>query len=887
MNTWHAKEVRNIFSEVRSSEKGLSKKDAIKRLAKYGKNELAKEKKTSDILKFLKQLNNPLVYILFVAMIISFVFDHIIDAYVILAVVLVNAGVGFIQERKAERAIDALKKMVISYAKVYRDDEIIKIPASQIVLGDVIFLEEGDKIPADARLFDVKNFRTQESSLTGESFPEEKDLKIISTKTPLGDRRNMVFMGTLVVSGNARAVVVATRNETQIGIVAKSIQEVVHPKMHFNVKVNQLVYQMGAFAIIGAMLTFIIGYFFRDLEFFEIFLFTIASLVSGIPEGLPAVLIIVLAIGARRMARRNAIIRHLPAVETLGVATIIATDKTGTLTSNSMVVEEIVTADGNFSVSGNGWEPKGKFYHWPSKNQIDINKFYSLKKMFAISILCNKANLFKKNKGYEIVGDPTEVALLVLGKKSGLIKKDLDKNLLDDFSFDSELKFRGSLINNPKGKEIFTVGAFEEILDKSSNVLKNGKIISLNNKIKKEFLSNAESMANKGFRVLALGYKEVSKDINSFSEKLVSNIVFVGFVGMKDPPRKSIKESIQKARNAGIRIIMKTGDHKATALAIAKEIGLVKENGIVLTENDLEKLSKRQFNKVVKEVDIFARVSPKMKMRIVQSLQEQGEIVAMTGDGVNDAPALKKADIGIAMGIIGTDVARESSEMILVDDNFSSIVNAIEEGRTVFRNVRRTSFYLITTNVAEDITIIGGLALGLPLPLLPIQLLYLNLVTDGINCLPLAMEPPHSDILNRKPRDREEKILNKNLIPFLLIIAGLMAFSTIPIFNYFLAEGLDKARTAAFVSISMFQLFNVFNMRSLKYSLFKIGLFSNKWVLYTIAISLLLMIGIIYLPWISGIFQFVPLSFKEFFVISLISSSVFVVGEIYKKVRYR
>ena len=887
MNTWHAKEVRNIFSEVRSSEKGLSERDAIKRLAKYGKNELAKEKKTSDILKFLKQLNNPLVYILCVAMIISFVFDHIIDAYVILAVVLINAGVGFIQERKAERAIDALKKMVISYAKIYRDGEIIKIPASQIVLGDVIFLEEGDKIPADARLFDVKNFRTQESSLTGESFPEEKDLKILSTKTPLGDRQNMVFMGTLVVSGNARAVVVATGNETQIGIVAKSIQEVVHPKMHFNVKVNQLVYQMGAFAIIGAMLTFIIGYFFRGLGFFEIFLFTIASLVSGIPEGLPAALIIVLAIGARRMAKRNAIIRHLPAVETLGVATIIATDKTGTLTSNSMVVEEIVTADGNFSVSGNGWEPKGKFYHWPSKNPVDANKFYSLKKMFAISILCNKANLFKKNKGYEIVGDPTEAALLVLGKKSGLIKKDLDKNLLDDFSFNSELKFRGSLINNPKGKEIFTVGAFEEILDKSSNVLKNGKIISLNNKIKKEFLSNAESMANKGFRVLALGYKEVSKDINSFSEKLVSNIVFVGFVGMKDPPRKSIKESIQKSRNAGIRIIMKTGDHKATALAIAKEIGLVKENGIVLTESDLEKLSKRQFNKVVREVDIFARVSPKMKMRIVQSLQEQGEIVAMTGDGVNDAPALKRADIGIAMGIIGTDVARESSEMILADDNFSSIVNAIEEGRTVFRNVRRTSFYLITTNVAEDITIIGGLALGLPLPLLPIQLLYLNLITDGINCLPLAMEPPHSDILNIKPRDREEKILDKSLIPFLLIIAGLMAFSTIPIFNYFLTEGLDKARTAAFVSISMFQLFNVFNMRSLKYSLFKIGLSSNKWVLYTISISLLLMIGIIYLPWISGIFQFVPLSFKEFFAISLISSSVFVVGEIYKKVRYR
>jgi len=350
---------------------------------------------------------------------------------------------------------------------------------------------------------------------------------------------------------------------------------------------------------------------------------------------------------------------------------------------------------------------------------------------------------------------------------------------------------------------------------------------------------------------------------------------------------KAIKESIQKARNAGIRIIMKTGDHKATALAIAKEIGLVGGNAKVLTEKDLEKLSEEDFNKVVSEVNIFARVSPRMKMRIVQSLQEQGEVVAMTGDGVNDALALKRADIGIAMGIIGTDVARESSEMILVDDNFSSIVNAIEEGRTVFGNIRRTSLFLITTNVAEDVTIVGSLALGMPLLMLPIQLLYLNLVTDGINAIPLAMEPSHSDVLNRKPRNKEEKILNVSLVPFLLITAGLMVVATIPIFNYFLSDGLDKARTAAFVSMSMFQLFNVFNMRSLKNSLFKIGVFSNKWVIYSVVISFLLMIGIIYLPWISGIFQFVSLSLGEFLVICLIASSVFFAGEIYKKIRYR
>jgi len=886
MDTWHSKGVEQIFKEIKSSENGLGNKEASKRLKKYGKNEILRKKKSWVILKLLKQFNSPLIYILFVAMIISFIFNHLIDAYVILIVVLINAGISFVQERKAEKAIDALKKMVISYAKVYRSGELIKIPASQIVLGDVIIIEEGDKVPADARLFKMKNFRTQESSLTGESLPTVKDLKILNSKTTIGDRKNMVFMGTLVVSGSAMAVVVEIGNKSQIGVVASSLREVIQPKMHFNEKVSQLAFQMGTFAVIGALLTFIIGYFFRGLEFFEIFLFTIASLVSGIPEGLPAVLIIVLAIGAGRMAKKNAVIRHLPAVETLGVATVIATDKTGTLTTNSLVVEEIVTAEGDFSVTGDSWKIVGKFYDWISKKLINTNDFSSLKKMLLISILCNKANVFKKGKGYDIVGDPTEAALLVLGEKSGLIKKEMEEKVIDDLPFSSELQFRGSLINNSMGKEIFVIGAFEKILEKSFKILMGGKIVNFNNEIREEFLSKAESMARKGFRVLALSYKSVPGDTNSFSEELVEDMVFVGFVGMKDPPRKGIKESIQKARNAGIRVIMKTGDHKITALAIAREIGLANENERVLTGNDLDKLSKKEFNRAVMEVNIFARVEPKMKMKIVISLQEQGEIVAMTGDGVNDAPALKRADIGIAMGNVGTDVARESSEIVLTDDNFSSIVDAIEEGRTVFRNVRRTSFYLVTTNVAEDVTIISSLALGMPLPLLPIQLLYLNLVTDGLNGIALAMEPSHSDVLNQSPKDKGERILNLSLVPFLLIIAGLMVFVTIPIFNYFLIGGLAKARTATFVSMSMLQLFNVFNMRSLKYSLFKIGVFSNKWVIYSLLISFILMVGIIYLPWISGIFMFGALSLVEFLGICLISSSVFVVGEIYKKLKF-
>ncbi len=885
VNNYHSKTKEEIFQELKTSEKGLTQGQAEKRLREVGLNEISKQKKTPEILVFLKQFNSPLIYILFVAMIISFVFDHLIDAYVILAVVLINASVGFIQERKAERAIDALKKLIVSYAKVYRNNEIVKIPSQNLVPGDIILLEEGDKVPGDARLLELKNFRTQESSLTGESFPQEKDLKIVDESTTLGDRTNMVFMSTLIVSGQAKAIVVATANKTAIGQVAESIKEIVQPKMHFTKKVNQLAIQMAIFASIGAALTFIIGFFINKLEFFEIFLFTIASLVSGIPEGLPAVLIIVLAIGARRMAKRNAVIRHLPAVETLGVATVIATDKTGTITQNSMAVEKIITADGEFSVTGNGWEPIGKFFQ--NKKPINPLKIPVLQKLLKIATLCNKGNLLRKNGEYEIVGDPTEVALIVLGKKAGFNKQELTEKVSDDLAFSSELKFRASLIKSSSNKQqLYSVGAFETILKKSSYFVKDKKI-KLDNKTRELFLTQAEKLARKGMRVLALAYRDLPNNVNSASKDLVNNLVFVGLVGMKDPPRPEIKQAIEKARNAGIRIIMKTGDHKETAIAIAKEIGLVKGKAETFTENDLEKLSKEEFKDVVKRVNIFARVTPKMKMKIIQALQEQGEVVAMTGDGVNDAPALKKADIGVAMGIIGTDVARESSEIVLTDDNFASIINAVEEGRIVFQNVRQTSFFLITTNVAEDITIVSSIAMGFPLPMLPIQLLYLNLVTDTLPGVALAMEPGHNDVLNQPPRNKKERILNKELIGFLCLMAGLMVLGTIPLFIHFLPQGLEKARTIAFVSMSMFQLFNVLNMRSLKKSLFKIGIFSNKWVTMALAASLLMMLGIIYLPWISDIFKFIPLSLGEFGIITLIASSVLVAGELYKLVRYR
>ncbi len=886
MEKFHHQKKEDIFKKLNTSEKGLSGKEAESRLKKYGLNEITKGKKTPEIILFLKQFNSALIYILFVAMTISFLFDHKVDGYVILAVVLINATIGYIQERKAGKAIDALKRLIVANARVLRNKEEIKIPAKEVVPGDIIILEEGDSVPADSYLIELKNLKTQESSLTGESFPVEKKLGILDEKTSLGDRTNSIFQGTLVVSGYAKAVVVSTAGATEMGKIANSLKETIKPKLHFNEKISQLAFQMATFAIVGSLLVFLIGFFVNKLEFIDILLFTIASLVSAIPEGLPAVLVIVLAVGARRMAKRNALIRHLPAVETLGVATVITTDKTGTITQNTMNVENIITLDKEINVSGNGWEPIGRFSE--NKKLINPLKDPELNKTLTISALCNKSNLVRKDNEYEITGDPTEAALLVLAKKAGLDKKRMKTcEIVDDLNFSSDLKFRATVVNMEKQKkEFYVVGAFETVIENSSNILSNGKKIKFDSKTKKEIENKSNKYAKQGMRVLGIAYKEVPSHVKSASKQLANNLVFVSLVAMKDPPRPEVKESVKKARNAGIRVIMKTGDHKETAIAIAKEVGLFQENSRVLTGEEIEDMNDEQFSEAVKEVNLFARVTPQMKSRIVRNLQEQGEIVAMTGDGVNDAPALKRADIGIAMGLIGTDVARESSELVLADDNFATIVNAVEEGRIVFQNVRQTSFYLVTTNVAEQATIITALIMNLPLPLLPIQILYLNLITDTFNGLAIAVEPGHNDVLNQPPKNKKEMILNKELMPFLLLMAGLMVVGTIPLFLHYLPQGIDKARTVAFASMSLFQFFNLLNMRSIHKSVFKIGLFSNKFVSIALGTSIALLLAIIYIPILSTIFGLVALTLKEFLLITLITSSVLVGGELYKKVRY-
>jgi len=897
---FHSYTIEETFKKLSSTSNGLSKEEVAKRLKQFGLNELPEKKERHPIFIFLKQFHNTLIYILFVAAVISFIFGHMIDAYVITTVILINATIGFIQERKAEKAIHALKKMIVSYAKVIRKGELLEIPAKELVPGDIILLEEGDKIPADARLIKIKNFRTIESSLTGESFPVDKNLRTLSKKLSLADQKNMVWTGTLVVNGRAKAIVVATGIRTSIGEIAQNIKTIKQKRSHFEIKVDRLAKKMAMIAIIGASITFLVGAFIRKLEFYDIFLFSIASLVSGIPEGLPAVLAIVLAIGATRMARRNAIVRHLPSVETLGVANVIATDKTGTLTQNTMNVKKIILSDEKeITVSGEGWKSSGHFFQ--KGKRIRALEKKSLSKLLHIASICNNAQVSKNKGQHEIIGDPTEAALVVLAEKAGLKKEILLKKekRIDDLPFNPELKYRASLsilLKKYNKKEIYVVGAPEKILECSSYILQKDTQRRITKKIHRNISTQAGDLARKGMRVLALSYKKVSRETDTLSEKLVNNLVFVGVVGIMDPPRPEVKDAIKKAKKAGIRVIMKTGDHKETAIAIAKEIGLINEKelknskySVALTENELSQLSQKKFEDAVKHVSIFARLTPNMKLKIIRTLQKQGNVVAMTGDGVNDAPALKKADIGIAMGVIGTDVAREASEIILADDNFASIVNAIEEGRIAFDNVRKTSAHLVTTSISEDVTIISSLFLGLPLPLLPIHILWLNLVTDGTGDIALATEPGHHDILNEPPKKITENILCKELIPFIAMFVLIMSIGSIGLFYHFLPQGIEKARTVAFLSMMFFQLFNLWNMRSFKQSIFKIGFFSNKFINLDFVFSIALVILILYVPFFQGIFKFATLGWYEWILAIVISSFVLWFGELYKfyKKRFR
>lgn len=900
-NSYFAQDVENVLANLKTQSSGLTSQEAKKRLAENGYNEISQKAKEPLWMVFFRQFNNPLVYILLVVIVVSFGLGKFLDASVILLVVLTNAILGFVQEYKAEKSVEALKGMVVHTAKVLRDGEVELIPAREVVVGDILVLEEGDKMSSDGRIIKTKNFSVVESALTGEAYPINKNVHILGENTPLADRLNMVLMSTFVARGEAKAVVTAIGDETEIGKIASDLQTEEKGKSHFEKKIEKLGIQITIIALVGAAINFIAAFILSknpnlNEKIQENLLFGISSLVSGIPEGLPAILALILAVGAKNMASKNAIVRVLSATETFGAVSVIASDKTGTLTQNTMTVTNLWLAGGQeYSVTGNGWSGEGVILD-NSEKVIDISNSEVTTKMVTISALSNKAKVtFQDDKTYEIIGDPTEAALVVLGQKAGMSKSSLANKFTieDDLPFNSDLKLRATLVQDilQKTQEIFVVGATEQVLHRCDYFVdEKGLTTPLTKEKKVELHNHIALQSGQGMRLLGLAIKPV-EGLKSVDDHHLENLVFVGYVGIVDPLRPEVVEAVKDSHSAGIRVMMLTGDHKNTALAIGRKIGIVDEKKahlgypLSISEEELTQMSDEEFEDIVKHVNVFARCSPNRKLRILEILQSQGEIVAMTGDGVNDAPALKRANVGVAMGKIGTDVSRESADIILADDNFATIVKAVEQGRVIYNNIARSSNVAINRTLAGMGSLFGAILLGSGLPFSSTQLLWLNLVTETIIGVGMAYEHAHGNELKEKPNDLKKGILSKESLPMLIINAVLMIILVLITYGYYLPSGFTVASTAAFLVLYFTQFFNLLNFRSFHNSVFKIGVFSNKIINIGIIISILLQVAVMTIPAVRSVLGFYPISVWEFLALFVISSSVLWAGEIYKFIK--
>ncbi|MEM2940021.1 MAG: HAD-IC family P-type ATPase [Thermoproteota archaeon] len=900
-NIWHSLELQAVFERLGTSVRGLSSQEAEKRLSEYGFNELEEEERVSTLTLILDQLRSPLILVLVAAMLISLIIGELTDAIVIIVVLIFNTSIGFTQEFKAEKALQALKRLAAPEAEVIRDCPRaggcieIRVKAREIVPGDVILLEAGDKIPADARIFEAVNLEIDESMLTGESTPVRKSFEPLEKDLPVAERSNIAFAGTIVTKGRGKAVVFATGMRTEIGKIAQLIRETERVETPIQRRTSDLSKKLGVLALVSSSLMVVIGVL-RGFEFFEVFLFALASAVSAIPEGLPAVMTITLAIGVNRMAKRNAIIRKLQAVDTLGSVTAICTDKTGTLTTNQMTVREILVDGRTVEVTGSGFIPEGQFI--VEGKPIEPLRLESLKLLLQAGALCNDARLrrHESNGGFrwEIHGDPTEGALVVASAKAGMHKEELEELFprVEEVPFDPEERYMATFHKVSSGGFIvFAKGAPKTILAMCSEYLEDGEAKQLPEDKKEEILEAARRMAGKALRVLAIAYRKIDeKELNEFktSIRVKPRMVFIGLIGMIDPPRPEAKTAVQLCNRAGIKVVMLTGDHKLTAQAIASELGILKPGLKAMTGVELDQMSDEELDALVEDVAVFARVSPVHKHRIVQSLRRRGHVVAMTGDGVNDAPALKTAEVGVAMGITGTDVTKETADMVLTDDNFASIVNAVEEGRVVFENIRKVVKFLVSTNLGEIVTIFAALFLlpDAPIIFTPIQILWVNLVTDGLLDVTLAMEPKEEDVMDQPPRKPGEKIINRDIMLNTLYVSLFMAIGTLWLFKTeWMNEDLTSARTIGFTVMSMFQVFNALNCRSRTKSVFKTGFFKNKYLFAAIAASVSLLVMATVLPFFQTILQTKPLAILDWITIILVSSTVLIADEIRKLVR--
>lgn len=885
---WHNLSTEEVLKKLDSSRSGLSEEQAQERLRQYGSNELAEKGKKPAILVFLHQFASPLIYILLIAALIELlVMRKPTDAAVIFAVLIINAIIGFIQESRAERAMEALRRLAAPRAKVVRRGSVTDIPASHLVPGDIIVLEAGDKVPADARLVEAANLSIDESILTGESVPVEKFVAPIKGEAAVADMGNMVHMGCAVVNGRGVAVVTATGMRTEIGKITAQVAEVKPPPTPLQQNVAKLGRYIGL-SVLGIVALLAVLGLAKGYTFGDMFTLAVAAAVSAIPEGMPVMVTVVLALGMRRMAQRHALIRKLPAVETMGAVTVICSDKTGTLTESEMTVRQLYLSGRTIEITGAGYRPEGEFLENGRKlePQTDNHLLLALK----ISALCNDSVLKSEDGRYKLYGDPTEGALLVAALKAGLKQEDLQKEQprMAELPFSSEKRYMATLHPCQDGKAVVYVkGAVDRVLSMCRCVQEDSAIVGLT----PEKVANIErvnlEMASQALRVMALAYGECTPAPEQLSHEHIDGaLTFVGLAGMIDPPRAEAKKAVADCKRAGIKVVMITGDQKATAVAIAKELGL--PEGEVLTGLELEKLSDEELRNRIERISIFARVEPLHKLRIVNALKSRGYRVAMTGDGVNDGPALKAADIGIAMGIKGTDVAREAADMVLTDDNFASIVAAVEEGRVIFSNIRRSVFYLLSTNVGELFTWIGAIIAGIPLPVVAVQILWINLVTDGVCTIPLGLEPKHSNVLSEPPRRAKAGIVYSGMLWRIALVALVMSLGTFLVFRWELPRvGLAEARTIAFAMLVAFQWFNALNARSDQQSIFKLGFFGNKLLLSGIGAAVLLQAAVIYLPPLQKVFYTVALDLGDWGVVVLMAASVLVIEELRKLVAPR
>ncbi|MFH1484840.1 MAG: calcium-transporting P-type ATPase, PMR1-type [Chloroflexota bacterium] len=885
---WFQLSTEETFKALASSPKGLSSEEANKRLEQYGPNELTEKDKVSPIMLFIEQFKSMLILILLAACIVSAAIGEVMDAIVIFAIVFFCAVLGFVQEFRSEKAMEALKKMAAPMATVLRDGEEKQIPAAELVPGDVVVIHTGDRIPADSRLIEVANLQVDEASLTGESNPVSKFTHLIEGEdVSLGDRRNLVFMGTAATYGRGETVVVATGMKTEFGKIAEMLQAVEEKETPLQKSLGVVGRWLGIGSLAIVALVGLLGVI-RGHDILEMFIWAVSLAVAAVPEALPAVVTISLAIGVQRIAKRNGIIRKLPAVETLGCCNYICSDKTGTLTQNEMTIRKIYVDGEIAEVTGVGYEPKGDFV--VNGEVVDPSKESPLRVLLESATLCNDSRLVAVDGAWKIHGDPTEGAMVVAAAKAGLAHDKLSEMYprVGEIPFSSETKRMTTVHQMPEGRRAYAKGATEVILDSCVNVNEGGKERKITDKDREKILEMNQQMASDALRVLAIAYRPMP-DEDVPVQVAEQDMVFVGLVGMIDAPREEVKDAIKDCDRAGIRSVMITGDHKLTAVAVAKELGLLKEGGLAVTGGELDKMGDEEFERAVERIQVYARVSPSHKLRVVDALQKKGYVTAMTGDGVNDAPALKKADIGVAMGITGTDVSKEAAAMILVDDNFASIVAAVEQGRGIFGNIKKYLAFLLSCNAGEILLMIVAGLLGLPLPLIAIQLLWLNLTTDGLPALALAIDPADPDIMDRSPRDPKQGIFTGALISFILIVGVLIAIASFFVFFHWAdvdpgdhPDIVRKGQTMAFTTITMFEMFNVFNCRSDRFSIFKIGFFSNKWMVYAVALSIAMQVAVVQIPFLQPLFHTVGLEPVDWLVIVVVSSLALWAVELWK-----